>query len=53
MNQDKKYRGIIGSCNWNRIDINEEFRNAPIRNSKLMWEKSLKISPQKFNRKRK
>lgn len=51
MKQDKKYHRITVSCNWDRVDINEGFRNIPTETREQMWKRSLKNIPQKFNRK--
>lgn len=51
MKQDKKHHRITVSCKWDRVDINEEFRNIPTEIREQMWKRSLKNIPQKFNRK--
>lgn len=43
MEKNRKYRKIIGSCNWDRIDINEEFRSVHSDVIESIW-KELKNS---------
>lgn len=39
MERNSKYRKIIGSYNWDRININEDFWNMPVEINEYMWEK--------------
>jgi len=40
MENSKRYRKIVNSCNWDRININEQFWSIPVEIRKCMWEKS-------------